>query len=121
MNNLEYQKWASNKSLLANPILWQHAKLSQNDRKARVLHGASGLAKEAGELLQIIHKVWFFGNDLDRQKMLDELGDVLWHFFEILTALDLTIETVMEQNFEKLEARTKERELYNNSGERNVT
>ena len=45
------------------------------------------------------------GHDLDRDKMIKELGDVAWYLAETAYALDVPLEEVMVKNIEKLKAR----------------
>ena len=42
-----------------------------------------------------------------KEKIVKELGDVLWYVAEVCESLDVTIEQVMEQNIEKLQKRFK--------------
>ena len=75
----------------------------------RALHGAIGMADEAGEVLSIIKKAVFYGKGMTypelRDAVKDEAGDVLWYMAILLSELDLTFEEVMEYNTEKLKSR----------------
>ena len=44
---------------------------------------ALGLAGESGQLIDLIQDYTFKGKDLDKEKMIDELGDVLWYLSQI--------------------------------------
>lgn len=46
------------------------------DRTQTILHAAVGIADESGEVLGIVKKFWAHGKPLDREAMLEELGDV---------------------------------------------
>lgn len=82
----------------------------------KMLHGAMGAAKEAGELLDHLEKHVFFGRPLDRSKLLDEGGDLLHYLAILFTAAGLRFEDAMAGNLAKLRARYPE----GFSGERSV-
>jgi NTP pyrophosphatase (non-canonical NTP hydrolase) len=63
--------------------------------------GAIGLAEEAGEVLGLLKKHVFHKHELNREKMLKELGDVRWYFELICTALNTTIDEIEEVNIKK--------------------
>jgi NTP pyrophosphatase (non-canonical NTP hydrolase) len=67
-------------------------------------HGVFGLAAESGEVAGILQKT-YQGHELDKKHLIRELGDVLWMVAEICTALNVSMETVMDINIQKLQAR----------------
>lgn len=81
----------------------------QMDRTREALcHYALGLTGEAGEVADEIKKLVFYERplaDAERDKLVKELGDVLWYVSAIATTLDVTLEDVASRNVEKLEAR----------------
>lgn len=65
-----------------------------------------GLAGEAGECADIIKKALFHKNKpIDEDKLADELGDVMWYLSIIAYCIDVPLETIMERNIAKLQAR----------------
>ena len=78
-----------------------------------------GLASEAGEVCQIVKKALRQGGDTGeallsghlskdfRDKMSDELGDVLWYISSLASELGLVLYCIAEQNIVKLRARQK--------------
>ena len=70
-----------------------------------LIHGALKLAGEAGEVADLIGKWYGQGHDLDRDELIDELGDVLWHLAEVCTALRVDLGLVAYRNLRKLAAR----------------
>ncbi len=70
-----------------------------------LLHGVLKLAGEAGELSDLVGKWYGQGHDLDRDLLVEELGDVLWHTAEIATALGVDLGEVAYRNLEKLNGR----------------
>ena len=67
-------------------------------------HCVFGLASEAGEVAGLIQKI-YQGHDFDDEHMKKELGDCMWMIAEICTALDFSLDDVMQTNIEKLKAR----------------
>lgn len=63
---------------------------------------------EAGEVLELFQKSYRKRKDIDRDKLKDELSDVLWGFTAILNANGWTFEEIAQYNHDKLEARNKE-------------
>ena len=74
------------------------------DTKGRMHHAIFGLTSEAGEAAGILQKM-YQGHEFDREHMAKELGDCLWMIAEACTAIDMTMEEVMQLNIDKLRAR----------------
>lgn len=70
-----------------------------------MLHAASGLAGESGEVIDIMKKVVFQGKELDRNKMIGEIGDVAWYMNLMIHKLGITWGDVFRSNIAKLDAR----------------
>jgi NTP pyrophosphatase (non-canonical NTP hydrolase) len=64
-----------------------------------------GLCGEAGEVAEILKKVYGHGRPLDREHLSAELGDVLWYVSAIATAFGLNLDAVAAGNIEKLKRR----------------
>jgi NTP pyrophosphatase (non-canonical NTP hydrolase) len=73
--------------------------------EARTAIAAMGLAGEAGEVVDYLKKVLGHGHPLDQDKVVKELGDVLWYVAEICSVLQLDMEEVAEANVKKLKKR----------------
>ncbi len=71
----------------------------------RLLHGGIGLATEAGEFLDALKKHIFYGKDLDKVNLREEMGDIFWYCAIIADELDVDFKDVMERNITKLKAR----------------
>jgi NTP pyrophosphatase (non-canonical NTP hydrolase) len=69
------------------------------------LHGATGIATEAGELLDQVKKHIFYGKPLDRVNVLEECGDVIWYVVLALNATGYSLQDVIDTLIPKLEAR----------------
>ena len=66
---------------------------------------ALGLTGEAGEVADMIKKSVFHRHELDTEKLMKELGDVLWYVAAICSKLEWSLEDVMAINIKKLMAR----------------
>lgn len=76
--------------------------LSQSDH---LMNGCLGLAGEAGECCDLLKKNRFQDGREIKEKMIDELGDVLWYVSEAATALGIWLDQIAEHNIEKLRKR----------------
>ncbi len=75
-----------------------------NHREA-LCNAGLGLAGEAGECVDIIKKHVFHGHDLDGNKLIEEMGDVLFYLAWMASELDVSLAYVAEMNVEKLKRR----------------
>ncbi len=89
----EYQKLAMT---TLNPKL---------DKKDVLINGVMGLCGESGEAIDIVKKHLAQGHELDREKLIKELGDIAWYLAETATVLDVSLEEVLTRNIEKLKKR----------------
>lgn len=64
-----------------------------------------GLAGEAGEVCDLLKKVVHHGRGLDRTKLIEELGDVLWYGAHLANVLGVSLGDVAEANIDKLRRR----------------
>lgn len=80
-------------------------RLSQDTNKIRLINCALGIAGEAGEVVDIIKKHITYDQPLDKQKIIMEVGDVLWYTALLLSALDSSLEEAMQVNIDKLKKR----------------
>ena len=74
----------------------------------RLLTAAVGLCAESGEFTEIVKKMVFQGKPASADNyyhMKRELGDIMWYMSQACMALDISIEEVIQMNFEKLSAR----------------
>lgn len=69
------------------------------------LNGVMGLNGEAGECIDIVKKHLFQGHPLDTDKLVDELGDVLWYVAITADGIGVPLEDIMQHNIDKLRKR----------------
>jgi NTP pyrophosphatase (non-canonical NTP hydrolase) len=86
-------------------------------KKYRIIYPALGLGNEAGEVLGKIKK-WLRGDDGGnkmsnerKEKIKEELGDVLWYLSVLAHELDLKLSDVAEVNLKKLKSRKERGQL----------
>jgi NTP pyrophosphatase (non-canonical NTP hydrolase) len=74
----------------------------------RLLTAAFGVSAEAGELVEIVKKMFLQGKPYNEDNIIHmkkEAGDILWYMSQLCIALDTTFEELMEINYQKLSAR----------------
>ncbi len=76
-----------------------------DDGLKRLLHAGIGLSTESGEFLDALKKHIFYGKELDRVNLAEEVGDLFWYIAIVADELGFKIEDVMERNITKLKAR----------------
>lgn len=75
---------------------------SEKSKMDLLKNGVMGLCGEAGECIDVVKKYLYQGHKLDKLKLKDELGDVLWYAAIICEALSITLDDVMGHNVKKL-------------------
>ena len=73
--------------------------------KPDITIAALGLAGESGEVADLVKKWLGHGHDLDREKVLEELGDILWYLAEFVSLLNGSLSDVAADCIAKLEKR----------------
>ncbi len=95
MNLSEYQRAAfvtANKGMCENDML---------------THAVLGMAGETGDIVDLVRKFRFQGDVLNKAKLKEELGDVLWFVGLAASSLGVDLESVAEENIKKLRDRAK--------------
>lgn len=95
MDANQYQKMAG-RTLIDKPDA------QYTDHEIMIVWNAIGLAGEAGEVADHIKKGVFHQHGIDKDKLVKELGDVLWYVAALCTKLDVSMGDVMNTNVEKL-------------------
>ena len=70
-----------------------------------LVNGCLGLSGETGEVCDIVKKYLFQGHKLERDRIADELGDVLWYVALTAKGIGYSLNDIMEHNIEKLKKR----------------
>ena len=75
------------------------------DGERRQIIAALGLAGEAGEFANMIKKISAHGHSINKDKLSEELGDILWYLSEGATACGLELNKIAHMNVQKLKER----------------
>lgn len=102
MNSTNYIKNAIRTE--SNDFNAMDERLGDNGLK-RLLHAGIGLSTESGEFLDALKKHIFYGKELDRVNLAEELGDLFWYMAIVADELGVEFESVMDRNIQKLKAR----------------
>lgn len=78
---------------------------SKNTGTEAFLHAAVGLAGESAEVLDHMKKLWVYDRPLDRDKVLEEMGDVFHYFMMLMIVMEVPLNRVIENNMAKLRKR----------------
>lgn len=71
----------------------------------RLLDAAAGLAEEAGEVLGLVRKRVFQQREAAAERMIEELGDLLWCLATTADTLGIGLGEIAEANLRKLTRR----------------
>ena len=80
---------------------------------ANLLHLASALCGEAGELFDPIKKTAIYGKPIDFENIREELGDIEFYLEGIRSALGITRESTLQANIDKLSVRYAQKKFTN--------
>lgn len=75
--------------------------------RCEVLHAAVGVSGESGELLDAIKKWIFYNKTVDRENVVEELGDLEFYMEAIRSKMGISREETLKHNMEKLAERYK--------------
>lgn len=67
--------------------------------------GGLGISGESGEVADYIKKVFLHDHPLNKDKVIKEIGDVLWYIAFLADLCETTLEEVAATNIEKLAER----------------
>ncbi len=76
--------------------------------KIDMVHAVLGISGEAGEILDAIKKHTIYGKDLDRENVIEELGDMEFYLEQLRQRLNISREETLEANIAKLGTRYKD-------------
>ena len=78
---------------------------STKTKEDKLLNGLMGLNGEAGESIDILKKHLFQGHELNREKLMYEIGDVMWYCAEVAVGLGVSLDEIGQRNIGKLMVR----------------
>lgn len=90
----------------ASKTLTQHqaeaAAFLDDDLRHPRLGATLGLVEELGELVKEVMELEIYGQDAAREKLSDEVADVLFSLFEVCNAYGISLEEAYEQKQAKI-------------------
>jgi NTP pyrophosphatase (non-canonical NTP hydrolase) len=86
-------------------VEYQHEVIRTMNHSSGLANYALGLAGEAGETADYLKKVLFHGHELDNEKLMKELGDVLWYITAVAEFNGYDLEQIAQMNIIKLRQR----------------
>lgn len=108
MNEQDYDKMTAALSKAGSDIINE-----LSPEKADLLHMAVGVAGEAGELLDAVKKATIYNKPLDRENMIEELGDLEFYMSRVRQLIGVSRDEVLAQNYAKLSKRYAEGQYSN--------
>lgn len=81
------------------------AKLDTHNNANNMLNACLGLCGESGEVADLIKKHLFQEHPLKKEKIIEEIGDVMWYIALMAKTLGTTLDIIAQKNIEKLEKR----------------
>lgn len=72
-------------------------------------HSAYGLAGEAGEFVDSVKKHQIYGQELNKENLLEEIGDILWYAAMAAEVLGANLDDIAASNVAKLQKRYPEK------------
>ena len=78
---------------------------STKTKPDKLLNGLMGLNGEPGECIDVLKKYYFQGHELDEEKLVDEISDVLWYCAELASGLEMSLDDIANHNINKLKKR----------------
>ena len=107
---VEFVKQTTSAPSLDYPVL--SARLSELEANGanvtQLMTAAFGLTAEAGEFTEVVKKIFLQGKPYTEENvfhMKREIGDIMWYVAQACMALDISLDDVIQMNFEKLSAR----------------
>lgn len=73
--------------------------------KVDLIHAIMGISGEAGELLDAVKKATIYDKPLDRDNVVEELGDLEFYMEQLRQRLGITREETLAANIAKLKVR----------------
>lgn len=94
------QKYPHMVTLLAKP--GEDILASLTPEKCHLWHMGTGIAGEAGELVDAVKRHAIYTKDIDRENVIEELGDLEFYMEGVRQSLGISREETLEYNYHKL-------------------
>lgn len=77
----------------------------QNIKMLRAMHAALGMQTESAEVSDLFKKHIYYGKPLDKDKVFEELGDLMWYIGLLCDTFGFDLSQVKAKNIAKLQSR----------------
>ena len=94
--------------------------LSKGSRELDVLHCLVGMQTELGELADPFKKQIFYGKELDKTNVAEEIADGLWYLVNLARIENIDLVKALQNNIAKLKVRFPDKFTEQNAIERNL-
>ena len=94
--------------------------LSKGSRELDVLHCLVGMQTELGELADPYKKHIYYGKDLDKTNVAEELADQIWYAVNLARIENIDLVKALQNNIAKLKVRFPEKFTEQNAIDRNL-
>lgn len=78
------------------------------DDKDTVLNWLTGLNEEVGEVNNVIKHHYWGNENINKENLAKEIGDVLWYLSALCSSFNISLDTIALLNIEKLKYRYKD-------------
>lgn len=75
------------------------------NENSNLMHMAAGISGEAGEVLDVVKKTFAYGKPLNKDHLVEEIGDICFYISGLIGMIGSSWDEVMNVNVAKLEAR----------------
>ncbi len=72
------------------------------NKKDAVLHWCIGLSEECGEVLSVVKHHYYGGEELNKEDLVKEIGDVMWYLAALCRETGIDMDAASQLNAEKL-------------------
>ena len=79
--------------------------LAENPHRVDAWHAATGIASEAGEIMDAIKKSVIYNQPLNVSNLIEELGDMEFYMEQLRQVIGVSRETTLAHNIDKLAQR----------------
>lgn len=83
----------------------QNLMKDMGSKEGNLVHDALGIAGESGEVVDLIKKHYAYDKPLDTEKLIEEIGDLLFYIQSLCNHLGIPPDFIIKRNMEKLRAR----------------
>ena len=92
-----------------NSVVYERGVIRTRDKKIgkneEIKNYCLGLSSEVGEFNGHMKHVLYHGWELDKENVVEELGDVMWYLTALANVMGISLDNLMRENLKKLKTR----------------